>query len=289
MKKNSLVAGLLILTIMSWNVWSDEGTKIWASIDLYSGRAPVSWELTPDEALKLKTRIEKLAPAQPEKIETSGYVLVRNQEMNPILPYYQILIYSDLVILDDGAARKTYAGDSELLNWILDAGNSHDPQYVAPKYKTLPAGTPSLAVIPVSLEETAYQGESMSLVLTIFSEGNAPLQGTVEVPDYVSAGKKSFALSEINGAEDLVFQADTYSPGVRTGYIILKSNDPVNRELKVPLKITVLEKPDAKPETEDVKGSGGMDYSPYYILFAVIFLMVCFLFWNRKKRKKPKA
>ena len=288
MKKNSLVAGLLILTIMSWNVWSDEGTKIWASIDLYSGRAPVSWELAPDEALQLKTMIEKLAPAQPEQIETSGYVLVRNPEMNPILPYYQILIYPDRVILDDGAAQKTYAGDSELLNWILDAGNSHDPQYVAPKYKTLPAGTPSLAVIPASLEETAYQGEAKSMVLTIFSEGNAPLQGTVEVPDYVSAGKKSFALPEINGAEDLVFQADTSSPGVLTGYIILKSNDPSNRELKIPLKITVLEKPGMKPETEDVKSNGGMDYGPYYILFAVLFLAVCFLFGNRKKSQRRK-
>jgi hypothetical protein len=288
MKKKYLIVGLLIIFILSWNGWSQEGTNIWASIDTYSGRAPVSWELTPDEAFQLKARVELLAPKQPEEIETTGYVLVRNPEMNPLLPYYQILIYQDLVILDDGTNRNTYAGGSELLNWVLEAGNVHDPEYVAPKYKTLPPGTPLLAVIPSSLEEILYQEDAKSLVLTVFSEGNAPLQGTLEVPEFVSVDKKSFTLKEINGAEDLIFRVDTASPGVRTGYIVLKSNDPANPELKVPLTITILEKPGAKTVSADTNNNRGMDYLIYFILFAVFFSIAFLLFGKRKKRKIPR-
>ena len=123
--------------------------------------------------------------------------------------------------------------------------------------------------------------------LTIFSEGNAPLIGVIETPDYVTVDKKSFKLLPIEGIDDYVFSVDTKDIGEKSGEIIIRSNDPSRSEVKIPFKVTVSGKtPDLQEPTttQPANKQGGANYSLYLIVLLILAVVAFFVYVKKKKK-----
>lgn len=271
-------------------VSADADSRVSASIEVYSGRGTVDWNMTAQEIMELAGRIQKLSPVQLKKIPTEGYALINNHGDNSF-PYSQVYVFTKgMVIAESGSSKTSYLDDKgELMTWLLEQGDKHDPAYIAPKYKTLPAGTPYVAYTPASFTETVPQGALLRLKLTVFSEGNAPLEGSFETPEYVGADKGSFSLIAIEGIDDYTFTVDTSELGEKNGEITLKTNDPSQKEVKIPYKITVTGKTadavipdDTKP---DERTTGGVNYF-FYIIVLVVLAAVAFFVYAKRKTKK---
>jgi hypothetical protein len=290
MKKETIITGLVLICLISQAGFASGAAKVAASIEVYSGRGIVQWDMTPQEKSELASRIQKLPAVQLKKIPSEGYVVIRNYG-DVSFPYSQIHVFTKgMVIVESAAYKNSYLDDrGELMTWLLDQGNKHDPAYVAPKYKTLPQNTPYIAVTPDSFEEIVPQGTELSMRLTIFSEGNAPLEGIIETPEYVAADKKSFKLLPIEGIDDYTFSVDTNVIGEKIGEIIIRTNDPSRSELKIPLKVTVSGKtsePKAPPVTQPAgKQGGGANYFFYLIVILVLAVVAIFVYAKRKVKK----
>lgn len=290
MKKKMIIAGLILMCIFSQTGFAVGAARVSASIEVYSGRGTVKWDMTSSEVSELATRMQKLPAVQVKKIPTEGYVLIKNYG-DTKFPYSQIYIFTrGMVIAEGPSGKNSYLDDKgELMTWLLDQGNKHDPSYAAPKYKTLPENTPYIVATPVSFEETVQQGTELSLRLTIFSEGNAPLNGAIETPAYVFADKNSFKLPAIEGIEDYVLSVDTKDIGEKSGEIIIRSNDPSRSELKIPVKVTVSEKTSdtqapATTQPEDKQG-GSANYFFYLVVLLVLAVVAVFVYAKRKEKK----
>jgi len=270
----------MLICLISCICFAAAGQKITAMVNMYSGRAAPQWEMTASEVSELKARIERLPQAQrPSEIPSYRYVVVQNPGRDPALPYYRVYLFDKMVITDDGKANKYLLDNEGVMDYMKDLGNRHDPNYQPPKYETLPANTPYIAVIPSSFEETIQQGATLRKTFTIFSEGNAPLQGSIEVPDFVRLDKKEFRLQAIEGVEDFVFSVDTTNPGVKDGVIVIRSNDPSNQELSIPVSLKVVE----KPRTIEEKQQGSTNYLIYIILIVLLGAIAFILFTKKKK------
>ena len=279
MKKRTRITCLILIYLLSQTCLAQGTGKITATIDVYSGRSPVTWDMTPSEVSELKAQLEKLPPVQPKKIPTTDYVLVKNTG-DTTFPYTQVYIFTKgIVIADSGNAQKFYLDNGDLMKWMLETGNTHDPSYTPPKYKTLPQGTPYIALTPTSFKETITQGTALKLKLTIFSEGNAPLQGTIETPDYVTADEKTINLKEIEGIKDYTFSIDTSQIREINATIIIRTNDPANKEIDVPIKITVLGKT-AETSTQEMQDIE--NYLIYFAMLVAVALAALFIYWKKK-------
>ena len=289
MKKETIIPGLILMCLISQTGFGAGASKVVASINVYSGRGTVQWNMTSSELTDLVARMQKLPSVQVKKVPTEGYVLIKNYG-DTSFPYSQIYVFTKgMVIAGTVSSKNSYLDNKgELMTWLLDQGNKHDPAYAAPKYKTLPQNTSNIVVTPASFEETVSQGTPLSMRLTIFSEGNAPLAGVIETPDYVSADKKSFKLLPIEGIDDYVFSVDTKDIGEKSGEIIIRSNDPSRSEVKIPFKVTVSGKTTdlQEPTTTQPanKQGGGANYSLYLIVLLVLAVVGVFVYAKRKTK-----
>jgi hypothetical protein len=291
MKTKTILTGLILMSLISQMGFAVGAAKVTASIEVYSGRGTVQWDMTPSELSELAMRIQKLPAVQLKKIPTESYVVIKN-DGDASFPYSQVYVFTKgMVIAQSSSSKNSYLDDKgELMAWLLDQGNKHDPTYVAPKYKTLPQNTPYIAFTPASFEETVPQGTPLNLRLTVFSEGNAPLEGVFETPGYVTADKKSFKLPPIEGIEDYTFSIDTTAMGEKIGEITIRSNDPSRGEVKIPVKVTVggvtvtTEAP-AVTQPVEQQGGGGVNYFFYLIVLLVLAAVAIFVYTKRNKKK----
>jgi hypothetical protein len=290
MKKETIVTGLMLMCLISQTGFADNAARVVASIEVYSGRGSVQWDMTPQELSQLSARVHALPTVQIKKIPSEGYVLIKNYG-EASFPYSQVYVFTKgMVIAESGSSKNSFLDErGQLMAWLLDLGNKHDTSYVAPKAKTLPENTPYIAVIPASFEATVSQGAPLNLRLTVFSEGNAPLEGAFETSGYISADKKSFNLPSIEGIADYTFSVDTKDTGEKNGEIIIKSNDPSRSELKVPVKVTVSgETPDEQEPTSTQpaeKQNGGINYFFYLVVLVVLAVVAVFVYAKRKGKK----
>lgn len=262
MKTNKIITGFAIVCMMLQAVYGLPSQRVSASIMLYSGRGTVEWDMTGEEFSELSGRIQKLPPVQLRRIPAEGYVVIKNYG-EPSFPYSQVYVFKKgMVIAEAGSEKYSYLDEKgELLNWLLALGNKHDPSYVAPKYQALPEGTAYMAYTPTSFEETVAQGAELKMRLTVFSEGNAPLEGAIETPAYMHVDKGTFKLLAIEGIDDYVFSVDTSQPGEKTGEIIIRTNDPKNSRVRIPFKVSVTGKKEAEEPAE--KEGNGSNYFFY--------------------------
>jgi hypothetical protein len=291
MKKINVLTGVILMCIISLG-YSEGIPKVVASIEVYSGRGVVQWNMTQAEMSNLAARIQGLPAVQLKRIPTEGYVVIKNYG-NPSFPYSQVYVFTKGMVLAESASSKTSYLDSrgELLTWLIEIGNRHDPAYVAPKYKTLPQGTPSIAVIPSSFEGSVSQGETLKQKFTVFSEGNAPLKGTIDAPASVVLDRREYSLDAISGIQDFSFSIDTSTPGEKAGSIVIKSNDPSKAELEIPFKINVVEKQGSGEEATDstlaatnIQKQGLGNYLMYMGIVVALVLLIGFFMYSKKRK-----
>jgi len=269
---------------------ADDAAGVTASIEVYSGRGIISWDMTPQERTELVSLIQKLPQVELKKIPSEGYVLIKNHG-DTSFPYTQVYVFTNGIIIAEAGTSKTSYLDQRgvVMNWLLEQGNKHDPLYTPPKYRTLPEGTPYIAYTPESYSETAAQGTPLQLRLTVFSEGNAPLNGSLEAPEYLQADKNTINLPAIDGIEDYTFSVDTGSAGEKNGEIILRTNDPSRKEIRIPVKVTVTKEP-AEPAAAESTGPSEKPNGRTGYLFCLIVLavlaVVAFAVYVKKKAKK---
>lgn len=225
---------------------ANESGSIVAEVNIYSGRQSPEWAMSEDEIALLKSKLKDLPASVSVDIPSWGYVVVNNAAESTELPYSQIYFYQDSIIAIDDSGSHYFKDTGDIKEWLVGLGDQHDPGFIPPLYKTLPPGTPYIAVVPSFIEASAEQNEESKSVLTIFSEGNADLWGTIAVPQFISSEPASFSLQKIDGATDIVLTADTKKTGEISGDIVVKSNDPSNPEIKIPVKITIKEAPKAR-------------------------------------------
>ena len=277
------------MCLISQTGFAARTAKVVASIDVYSGRGTIQWNMTTTELSELTVRMQKLSVVNLKRIPTANYVLIKNYG-DASFPYTQVYVFTKGMIIAENASSQVFYldGSGELMAWLLDLGNNHDPSYVAPKYKTLPQNMSNIVVTPASFDETVQRGTPLTMRLTIFSEGNAPLVGVIETPDYVSVDKKSFKLLPIEGIDDYVFSVDTKDLGEKSGEIIIRSNDPSRSEEKIPFKVTVSGKTtDSKAPTTTQpadKQGGGANYFFYLIVLLVLAVVALFVYAKRKTK-----
>jgi len=56
---------------------ADDAAGVTASIEVYSGRGIISWDMTPQERTELVSLIQKLPQVELKKIPSEGYVLIK--------------------------------------------------------------------------------------------------------------------------------------------------------------------------------------------------------------------
>lgn len=277
--------------LISQSGFAEGNSKVAASIEVYSGRGTVQWDMTPAELSELTARIQNLPSVQLKKIPADSYVSIKNYG-DASFPYSQVYVFTKgMVITESASVKNSFLDDrGELMTWLLEQGNKHDPAYVAPKYKTLPDNTPYIAYTPASFEETVSRGSPLTLRLTVFSEGNAPLEGVFETPEYASADKKSFTLPPIEGIADYTFSIDTAETGEKQGEITLRTNDPSRSNVKIPIKVSITEETltsEAPDETLPGEEQGGnrANYFFYLIVLLVLAAVAVFVYAKRKTAK----
>jgi hypothetical protein len=288
MKKRIIIC-LIIMFIATQTVQA-ETPKVVASIKVYSGRGTVEWDMTSPEITELTSRLQGLPTVNLQKVPVTDYVRITNYG-DTSFPYSDAYIFKKGMVITENSSVQTFYldGDGELMNWLLDLGNKHDPTYVAPKYKTLPENTPYMAFTPDSFEETISQGSQLNLRMTVFSEGNAPLEGLFETPGYVSANKKSFRMLPIEGIDDYTFSVDTTETGEKNGEIIIRTNDPSRSIVKIPFKVTVSEGTPGDGSSEDTQpgdslGRGGANYFLYLVVLLVLAAVAVFVYAKKKAK-----
>lgn len=283
MKKFIIAAGIILLMLLTNVSLALNETKVTAYIGIYSGRAPVEWQMTAQEIDELKVLLQDLPETGPAEVPEYGIISVTSEAVSKDFPYTGMYLFNGLVVTDDGTEKKFYKDDEGIAEWLIDLGNEHDPNYVPPPYETLPPGTAKIAVIPSYFDETVARDEVLVKTLTVFSEGNAPLEGEIVAPEFITLAKDTFALPAIEAGEDFLLTVDTSKVGERTGDIVIKSNDPSEGGLRVPFTLTVTGVDDAKEgnETGGVPEPGKqVDYTVYMIAFFAV-LVVCFLVYRR--------
>jgi hypothetical protein len=266
----------------------DGSGDITAEVKIYSGRTAPKWVMSSDEVEELGSRLSRLSGIEPPKIIPSyGYVEILNPSRNPSLPYFAVYVFAldGIVIVDDGVTRSFLAGDSGLMEWLIALGDKHDPNYGTLLYKTLPPGTPHIEVIPSSINGSASPGTIIQRKLTIFSEGNAPLIGSFEAPDYVTVEPGEIQLQAISGIKDYMVSIDAGGGGVREGSILIKSNDPTKKEYAIPYRIVVADGPADGPAPMQNSGIG----LPEMAAAGIILLILCILYIFYRRRNKSKA
>lgn len=293
MKTKLLMACILAAYFFSFASFGLDGSgDITAEVKIYSGRTAPKWAMSSDEVEELGYRLSRLSGTEPPKIIPSyGYVEILNPSKNPGLPYSAVYVFSldGIVIVDDGVTRSFLAGDSGLMEWLIALGDKHDPNFGTLLYKTLPPGTPHIEVIPSSINGTASAGTIIQRKLTIFSEGNAPLIGSFEAPDYVTVEPGEIQLQEINGIKDYMVSIDVGGAGVKEGSILIKSNDPTKKEYVIPYKIVVAEVPaDGSADIPAPRQNSGIG-SLGMVAAGMILLILIILYILYRRRTKSKA
>jgi hypothetical protein len=244
----AIISALLFLEFIAAPVFAsttlalpvdENGRSITAEVDIYSGRTSPKWAMSKDETDLLKEKLKNLPISASIDIPSWGYVVVANTEESPELPYEKIYFYQNAIIAIGDKGNQYFEDTNGIGEWLVGLGDQHDPSFVPPLFETLPPNTPYIAVVPSSIEASVEQGKESKSILTVFSEGNAGLQGTITTPQFISADHVSFSLPEISGAMDVALVADTKRTGKISGDVVVKSNDPNNPEIKIPIDITV--------------------------------------------------
>jgi len=238
MKKTFVLLGLLALSVFSFAAGEGD-MKIYAKVNIYSGRGPIAWEMSGGEIEQLKAKLAGLGSTDEAKLPEWGYVLIENQNPASAFPYKKIYVYNKIIAAETETGMKYYKDTSGIMEMMADLGNKHDPSYVPPKSQTLPPNTAYIVVIPTSFGGTVDQGAAVKKTLTIFSEGSGPLRGTVMAPYFMSVDKSEFELKAVEDIEDFIFSVDTTKAGQLNGEIIVNSNDPENYEIKIPVAFNV--------------------------------------------------
>lgn len=261
----------------------DENSRsITAEVNIYSGRQSPEWAMSKDETDLLREKLKNLPTSASIDIPSWGYAVVTNAEKSPELPYEKIYFYQNAIIAVGDKGNQYFEDINGIGEWLAGLGDQHDPFFTPSLFETLPPNTPYIAVVPSSVEASVEQGKESKSILTIFSEGNAGLQGTIATPQFITADLASFSLPEISGGMDILLIADTKQAGKISGDVVIKSNDPSNPEIKIPIDITVTtaQSPAILPLSAWQEGAR---IAPYILVLILPAGIAGYFVWRKKK------
>jgi hypothetical protein len=282
MKPISIAMFVLLSSQIAFSADGDSGLK--ASVNVYSGRGDFEWRLTDDEAANLQDLISGVPTTDSADIPSWGYIRIVKEAVSDF-PYDSVHLFGGKIVAKAGDTTFYYSDDNGALQYLMNAGNAHDPSYVPPPHASLPSNTAKIAVIQESYGETVAQGDYVEKVLTIFSEGSGELKGTIETPHGISVNPASFALPAVSGGQDFILTVDTGRQGEIKGDIMIECNDPANPKVNIPV-LFIVESGGMTSETTSPVSPGGTDlfgFVPYAVIM-VVLAAVAYLILRRMRR-----
>ncbi len=275
MKKTILVIIILILTtiVVSANINEDniiEGNIIITALfpELSGGsslKPQYEYNLSTEEIKELKTKLNNLPQTKVVVCTTIEYSpVITNKYKSYGFPYHQISFCKNrtLKIIDNNGEIGYYQDINNISLWMAYLRTMHDPYTAPPTYMKLPPNTPYVELARSGLFRSnavvKQNTELKMFFVTIYSEGTAPIEGTITTPEFVTVGTIGSTYgSAIPKLEDVVIaktdsfsipsrssksfmiEVDTSEPREIIGDIIIRSNDQNKSEIKIPIHYTI--------------------------------------------------
>jgi len=252
----------------------------------YSGRTNPAWVMNDSEVASLIAKMNDFIPSENLEISDLGKGVISNQNCSQRVKFCTLYAGNGGVILELSDGKRNYYLDrGGFYFWLLDLGNLHDPNYIPPKYTSLPPNTSHIEIISENLTGVSLQNKKIVKRITIFSEGTGELIGTIKVPDFVNTNETSFRLAPIESGKDFFFEINTRKIGNFSGEIIIESNDPENRTINLPVNFQIYDSIPEPNKTSKTEAFGEGSYSIFvFLLISLLFACIGAFLYRRIKK-----